>query len=306
VIRPEPRIVAVRLGRLGDLVMTLPALTALDDAATTLLTSAAHVDWLSSALPRIRVTASAEGLVADAALDLHGVPASRRVLRTLQADLVVRTDKEGLRRRLLLFGLPTAMATWPERHLRAAAALRTRLGLPARVVDARPRLGVGARRTAGPPRLGLVPGAAHATKRWPVERFADLARRFRAEAGGTCAAIGEDRGLLDVLAAAGAEPCAEASIPAMIDQIAGCDVVVAGDTGPLHLAGALSVPVVALFGPTPRDAGFFVWDGEARVPALDCSPCRMHGSERCPRGERRCMEAHPVEDVFAAVLRCLP
>ena len=313
-------VTAARLGRLGDLVMTLPALAWLADRVDLqVLTDAVHVPWLSLALPEAKIASRADALrPAHGVLDLHGIAASRRALRGVPraaGAVAVRTDKEGLRRRLLLTPLPGPRPrwTWPERHLRAAQTLARALGLagsPPR--GALPRLTSEVLPTAG--LLGIVPGATWATKRWPAEHFGELAALWRTQTGGSArvfasreedalatAVIGASRGAATRFPEGG--PGGDDALVALVGGIASCAAVVAGDTGPLHVAGALRRPLVGLFGPTPRDSGFAIWTERATfLGGADCSPCSMHGGRRCPRCHHRCLVEVAPSRVLAALL----
>ena len=309
-------VTAVRLGRLGDLVMTLPALRWLADAADLqVVTGPAYGSWLQAALPAARVVADVEDLApANAVLDLHGVAASRRVLRRIPraAGCVrVRTNKEGMRRRLLLAGvhaLPPRW-TWPERHLLAAARLAEQIGL----ADRPPQRALPSLTASGPVRpgaLGLVPGAGWATKRWPVAHFGALAARWRQEVGGPVLVFGsaDESELVRAVLAASEGAASAWSEPAepltgLQDGLGQCEVVVAGDTGPLHVAGALGRPTVALFGPTPRDSGFAFWPDAVLLGGASCSPCSMHGTDSCRHGHHRCLGDVGPEAVLGAALR---
>ncbi len=315
----SPVVTAVRLGRLGDLVMTLPALRWLTDrVALQVLTSPVYVPWLARAVPGARVASAPRELdPADAILDLHRVPASRRVLRRVprvRGAVRAHTDKESLRRRLLLTPLPGPLPrrSWPERHLQALSDLAHRLGLPTPPSTALPRLP--AEGTPRPQLLGLVPGAAWATKRWPTAHFGELAARWHARTGGTSLVFASARedGLADEVIAASdgsatrwPEGGPEGGDPlvALSAGLGSCAGVVAGDTGPLHLAGALRRPLVGLFGPTPRAAGFAVWTEQATyLGGADCSPCSMHGMDRCPRADLLCLADLLPGTVLAALL----
>ena len=100
----------------------------------------------------------------------------------------------------------------------------------------------------------LIPGAGRRDKQWPAERFADLASRLSIEEGRDVV-VGWGPGE-EVLARAISERTGEVRVAPPTDlrelafllQHASC--VVAGDTGPIHLAAALRVPVVGLYGPT--------------------------------------------------------
>ena len=85
--------------------------------------------------------------------------------------------------------------------------------------------------------------------------------------------------------------------------------VVTNDTGLMHLAAAVGTPVLALFGPTVREFGFFpVGEGHQvlEVPDLGCRPCSRHGGDRCPRGHFRCMLDVPLAEVEAALAALKP
>ena len=110
---------------------------------------------------------------------------------------------------------------------------------------------------AGQPFVLLVPQAGWGAKQWSAERFGALALSL-AEAGfavfvnqdGSLA--GSDDALAQTALAAshGTARAAQATLPQLIALTRRAALVVAGDTGPLHLAAALERPVVALFGPT--------------------------------------------------------
>lgn len=318
---------AVRLGRLGDLVMTLPALGWLaTHVHLQVVTDARYVPLMSHALPGATVLADPrEAAPADVVLDLHGVAASRRTLAGLPrvpGARTVRVRKESVRRRALL--LPAlgirGGKTWPERHLGAAARVLAALGVEAAAPRAIPRLSAGrgagdpsrgdssGRDSSGGPVLGLVPGAAHPTKRWPVEHFAALATAWHERTGGRSLIFAPDaeEALVHEVVVPHARWARDGERP-LLDLcagLAGCDVVVAADTGPLHVAGALGVPVVGLFGPTPRDAGFWVWGarGTALSVGAGCAPCSMHGARACSQARRVCLEDLAPADVLDAAL----
>lgn len=301
------RIGVLRLGRMGDLVMTLPALRWIGAQPGLRPLLITDPRWWPL-LPEIDTLVPEPGPEPlHALLDLHRVPASRRALRRLRSGGVGPIEpvhKESLRRRGLLVSASwPPRRTWPERHLAAAERLLGRLGrAPGPRSAAVPQLPPHA--DPEPGLLGLVPGAQHATKRWPLEHFADLAARWRRAQGRVRAFLGPDEAdLAPPLAAAGAEIWPPA-LGRLREGLSACAVVVAGDTGPLHVAGALGRPVVALFGPTPRRAGFWVWGDRGTLLGLDlgCAPCSLHGSAACPRRHHRCLRDLGVERVLAAAL----
>lgn len=109
-------------------------------------------------------------------------------------------------------------------------------------------------------RLVVVnPGAGRADKRWPADRFRALARRLAEEAGAAVLVVWgpKERDLAEAIAdPAGAGRVALApptDVAALLAVLRRASVVVAGDTGPLHLAAALGVPSVGLYGPTSAE-----------------------------------------------------
>jgi heptosyltransferase-2 len=83
-----------------------------------------------------------------------------------------------------------------------------------------------------------------------------------------------------------------------------CAAAVTNDSGLMHLATARGVPVVALFGSTVRDLGFFPYASPARVletDGLSCRPCHRHGRVSCPRGHFLCMQSIAPRDVMDAL-----
>jgi heptosyltransferase-1 len=103
------------------------------------------------------------------------------------------------------------------------------------------------------PLLMLAPGGSWGAKRWPSERFGEVARAMRSNVRDRLVNASSDN---DVLAASvvgysdGAArmlPCDVAQLVALMRRV---DLFVGGDSGPGHLAAALGVPMVALFGPT--------------------------------------------------------
>lgn len=75
------------------------------------------------------------------------------------------------------------------------------------------------------------------------------------------------------------------------------DLVISSDSGPMHLAAALRKAQIAIFGATHPRLGFAPMNPKAKllVQNLDCQPCSLHGSKRCPLGHFNCMyKNHPA------------
>ena len=163
------------------------------------------------------------------------------------------------------------------------------------------------------PLVGLHPGVSDfgAIKRWAPERYAALARRLRDERGvHSVVTWGPgDRELAESVVARAEGAASLAPETASILELAAlyeqCAAIVGSDTGPIHLAAALGLPVVGLYG--PKDPAVYApWDARTGKAAptvwknVHCSPCTLR---RCDNVI--CMPAIEVEDVHAAVQRIL-
>ena len=82
--------------------------------------------------------------------------------------------------------------------------------------------------------------------------------------------------------------------------ISRCSAFVANDSGPMHMARALGVPTLAVFGST--DPAMFDFAGHSVLFAgVECSPCSFFGRSRCPRGHFRCMLELSEDRAWAAL-----
>ena len=155
----------------------------------------------------------------------------------------------------------------------------------------------------------LHPGARYWFKAWPVERFAELADRLT-ERGDCRILIGghaQERALADDMASrVRSKPVVLAGRTTVLHYasiLKRCALFVGNDNGPMHMAAALGVPVVALFGPSnPSEWGPRGKRVEVLYKGLDCRRC-FHPT--CERGEESCMRQITVSEVLAAAARLL-
>lgn len=323
------RIAVLRFSSLGDVLCTGPAVRGLKrafpDSEIVYLTTGPYRE-LAAALPGVdrvavvsrRGAAFTRDLRAlageggwDAVADLQGSPRSRIARRALAGAREVVDKPPRLRRFALLAGrvrigrfLPV-----PKRMLANLA--------PWGVEDDAGSLAVEIAETARDAvreRWGgwvedavvTVPGAKHATKCWPGSYWRDLVEALPDEI--PVVALGSAGELPDELRGlAGGrvlDLTGETSILESAAVLERARVVICGDTGPMHLAVAAGAPLVALFGPTVREFGFFPFRHTHSVVLerpLACRPCSAHGSSRCPLGHHRCLrEIRPWEVLAAA------
>ena len=170
---------------------------------------------------------------------------------------------------------------------------------------------------AGFPLIGINPGAAFGpAKRWPPERFTELISKIIHELNGRIVIFGsrtevEIAGEIyrkletgnskfknRLLMMAGKTGLREAAA-----LIAECDAFVTNDSGLMHMASALLVPVVAIFGSTDRTATRPFGEGHKVIAKdLPCAPCMKR---ECPEGHTACMTEITAAEVFSAVREIL-
>jgi heptosyltransferase-2 len=187
------------------------------------------------------------------------------------------------------------------------AAQRPRLVPDPRSLDEARRILAQAGAGEGVVLAGLVIGTVWATKKWPPERFLELGRRLGRRGdfsllvlGGPAEAeeaalFGSGDGFVNLVG--------RTTLPQLVALLSLCRVVVGGDTGPIHAAMALGVPVVALFGPTDEEQFEFLPPSTCLTVDLPCRPCSPHGSRRCPVGDWRCLPEIGAATVEEAVRR---
>lgn len=160
--------------------------------------------------------------------------------------------------------------------------------------------------------VAFVIGGQHFTKRLPFEKLRAICSQLQRPivlVGGP-----EDKAVADQLERELGDfvynVCGRLSFNTSVSVIAQATVVVAHDTGLLHIAGAFNKPVVSVWGATSPDK-FGVWPYlisdhyEARVPGLRCHPCSNFGTESCPRGHFACMWRQDEKAIVNEVRRMM-
>jgi heptosyltransferase I len=290
----EPHFLVVRLGSLGDIVHTFPAVAALRESFP-----AARIVWITH--PRWKLLVESSRLAAEVyATETRSLPSVREAIsrvRKLPWDASI--DYQGLWKSAALPFLGGV-----KRRIGFSSHTIREFGVPllytervrtskAHIAEQNGELSVraGAKRVAAPVTLQvsqedlaalsgwlreqqidryivLSPGGGWRSKCWPAERFGALCRRVRETLGFRCIvniAAGEE----DLAAAVGAAsgdarpPLFRGFLGQLMALLRGARCVVGGDTGPLHLAVTLGTKTVALFGPTDP-----VRNGPYRGPEL--------------------------------------
>ena len=157
--------------------------------------------------------------------------------------------------------------------------------------------------------LVLNPGAAYGSaKRWSEDRFAEAGDALASELGADVAIIGseKERSIAERVQALMKTRAAvlngRTSLETLIGVISESALVLTNDSGPMHIAAALGIPTVAVFGPTEHFATG-PYGPRARIvrEPVDCSPCMLRD---CPI-DHRCMTRVSTEAVAKAARELL-
>jgi lipopolysaccharide heptosyltransferase II len=332
-----PDVLVVRFSAIGDIILTTPLLRAIrsrhpgariavmtKEAYVPLLSHNPHVSEVLAVTPDEGILAIAErirGVRYTHMLDLHGNLRSQ-ALRRLAPGNWRTYGKRGFERALLIttkrdrypWDIPVA-----ERYFEAATerGVEPDGGPPdffvsedadCRAAEQLRAVDLGVER----PLVAIAPGAAHATKRWPVEHWVELVGRITPTGADVAIVGGPDDAAAarEITNAAGGGVAGLAGLLNLQETgavIRRAEVLISGDTGVMHMATGVGTPVVALFGPTVRQFGFFPYRSPAQVVELDlpCRPCSAHGTRRCPLGHHHCLRLMSPEQVFAALAEAL-
>jgi ADP-heptose:LPS heptosyltransferase len=176
-----------------------------------------------------------------------------------------------------------------------------------------PAFGTG--RSPVEPILGLAPGAQWGAKQWPEASFAELLTMFRARSDAPVRVFlgpREERWFSGSVLEKTINRCDRIeifrarSLTEVAALLSGCSRLVTNDSGLLHLAEATGTPVLAFFGPTVQEFGFFPRLHESAVleVPLECRPCSRNGKRPCHRGDLACLKritpAEALQSLLAA------
>jgi heptosyltransferase II len=160
------------------------------------------------------------------------------------------------------------------------------------------------------PLAGLNPGAAYGpAKCWPSAKYADLAARLTDAVGAQLVVFGtaaDQKAAAEIAAAAEGQVLdltGKTSLAQALACIARCHLFVTNDSGLMHVAAALRVPSVAIFGSTdPVATGPFFEQAAVVRKTMPCSPClKTH----CPQKHFQCMEQISVEEVMQTCIKSI-
>jgi len=333
--KPSGKILVIRLSSLGDLILMMPMLSTLreglPEARIELLVKERYAELFEESPYIDRLIAVRRGDIRelielrselareryDTLIDAHNVIRSNVLFHSLHAPRKLQIRKNEAKKLLLIAGkinLYRRVTTQIQRYLQMTRSMGLdssgkpdRLHIPPKAaarVDAlleRPARG-------GGEIAAFAPGAHWETKRWPEEHFAELISLVSARGLRPVLIGGAEDAILNAALARQAGPAVsdltgKLSIMESASVLARSAALVTNDSAPLHLAEAVGTPVVALFGPTVREFGYFPRLEASRVleTSLGCRPCSRNGKRPCPYGTKECLTAITPASAFEAL-----
>ena len=321
----------VRLGSMGDVIHAIPAAAALRARFPE-----ARIDWLVDPryVPLLEMVRGLDSRIAvntrrlgstmatlrdlrrvgyTAVIDLQGLLKSAVLARAVGADRTIGFESSHLRERTAgPFYTHRVDPTEPHVIFKNLALLEplgsrdTRVAFPLEIPPSTVADAAVASLGGGPYAL-INPGAAWPNKRWPADRFGALADALRDRFGLRSLVLwgpGE-QSLAEQVVSTSAGAASAASATSITDLFAiarHARVLISGDTGPLHIGGAVGTPLVALFGPTRAERNGPWSPSDIVLSRTDACVC--HYKRRC-RNQVACINDIQLPEVVDAVERRL-
>lgn len=334
------KILVIRLSSLGDIILTEPLLRSLKAAFPR---SSIHFVTKKMYADVLRFNPSVDSLIeAEDDIDYHGLNELKKQITSGNYDLIIdahnnlRTfylklfqkakkltfKKYSFRKFLLVKFKINLMKQLPpiaKRYCRIIHALADKID------DFKPSIFTDPAAsgssviehlktsTAGKIMIGIVPSSNHFTKTYPAEKYIELINLFDKNKYSFCLfGKGKDKQNIDLITADTGENvvdlCDKLNIHELAEAMKLCSLIVSGDTGPMHIAEALNIPLIMLAGSSVKEFGFYPQNQNAIVmerDGLSCRPCSHIGRSYCPKGHFKCMNDLTPAAVSAKMLGLL-
>lgn len=312
------KILVIRLSSLGDVLLTTPVIRALKQKYPSpvihYLIKPNFTDAVSfnTNIEKIH-TYSAESIESllndlgkedfDLIIDLQNNFRSREIGRRLKID-TMRFKKPSLKKFLLVnfkINLYSEIKSIPEMYSDAIEGLTLdsdglELSLPeTQISKLNPDIKY----------IGFCPGSQHFTKRWPEEYFIELGNLLNENNFAVVLFGGKsDETICSEISAELTNAINLQNNNDLLQTAADmrlCKTIVTNDSGMMHTASSVGVPLLAIFGSSVREFGFSPY----KVPnlilenkSLSCRPCSHIGKDSCPKGHFNCMNEITPQHVF--------
>lgn len=330
----SPRILILRLSSIGDVLLTTPFIQQVrkkfSNAHITYIVKKEFAELLqyNRHINKLIHFDSSQGIAGlqdlaknlkkknfDIVFDLHNNLRTNRLTAVFERKKVSKVKKHKIKRALLVnfkINLFNEIKTAPEKYLRvgqkyglADKGEKLQLFLneqtEQKVKDHFQKNDLQAGQY-----LSFAPGAAHYTKMWPLEYVEELILKVQDEFDTKIVLLGgfneknifpqfdSNKNIVNM--------CGKLSLLESAGILKYAKGIVTNDSGLMHMAAALNIPIIAIFGSTVKELGFFPYNANASVLEISnlwCRPCTHIGRRKCPLGHFNCMRQISPDHVFS-------
>lgn len=158
--------------------------------------------------------------------------------------------------------------------------------------------------------IAVAPGSKWFTKKWPLEYFNEVIDLLVKNGNKVVVIGGKDELHLNVKIQQGVlDLRGKTTLLELAEVLKRTKLVLTNDSSPIHIASAFkNTSILAIFGPTVKEFGFFPWSSNSEVlevKELSCRPCAIHGGDKCPKGHFKCMLDIKPKQVYEKILQIL-
>jgi heptosyltransferase-2 len=279
-----------------------------------------HLDDEKIELPELKNTLKKRAY--DVVLDLHNNLRSNYLKRGISAGTVRSIQKGKIKQSIFVWlkiNLYNQEIPIPSRYLAVArhfGVTDDKKGLELYwnedTISSAEKKAIAGGLKQGEPYICFAPGAGFFTKRWPKEKYKILADLIQRDRKIKIVVLGGEKdkeiGLflsnpMSIINLSGQLTLLETA-----HIISKGKMIVSNDSGLMHMATAVQTPVLAIFGSTVKELGFFPYRADSVVienSDLSCRPCSHIGRHKCPKDHFKCMEDISVEQVYAELAQFL-
>jgi ADP-heptose:LPS heptosyltransferase len=284
--------IVIRLSSLGDVVLA-GAITA-SMAPVTFITKKQYQPIAArlSGVSKVLSPTDPLPVKAPCVIDLQGNFKSRKIAKSIDAPIHSITKPRWSQWQRIIWKSNRILPTIPERY--AAAA---KCNISNKPWINLPRNGK---------KLCICPCSHHKTKRWPLRYYVSIIQHWPHDV--VLLGSANERSILEEIRDKSAKPVsivAENGFDKTFEALQASCLVIGNDTGIVHIAAAMDIPVIMLFGPTTSTDGFWCHDGIALELPMYCRPCSRFGGSICPFDDHACLENITPKMVWQAAQRYL-
>lgn len=311
------KILIIRLSSLGDVLLTIPVIRALSKKYPN-----SQIDYVIK--KQYSATLQYHPLVSSLYLyEKEKIKSIKEQIRSKKYDLVIDLQNNlrscaltlGLRTEVIRFKKPTfkkLLLVWTKinllkeiksisiRYAETAGLQLDDKGLDLFIPESiKPKL------TTGKKYIGICPGAKHFTKRWPEEYFIEFGNKLSTQNFTVVIFGGKDDLQLCETVSSKIENsinlCNNDDLLQTAIDMKQCQHIICNDSGLMHTATAVDIPITAIFGSTVREFGFIPYQSNNTIlenNSLSCRPCSHIGRSSCPQEHFKCMKEIKPHTVF--------